>query len=169
MPLGNQSIAQPEPLRQKGFTMIAVIAAMFLLALASQKVMQVVSQQAQREREAQLLQIGAAITQAIGAYYESSPGSIKRWPVALHELTDDSRFVGIRRYLRQIYDDPITRSNQWGLVRTSEGGIMGVYSQSDASPIRTGPVQENGLNLPAASRYTDWQFVYQPVAFKPAP
>jgi type II secretory pathway pseudopilin PulG len=148
---------------QGGFTLVVVMAAMFMLALGTQKVMFVVSQQAQREREAELLQIGAAFAQAIGTYYESSPGTVKRWPTSLKDLEDDKRFVGIRRHLRQVYMDPITRSETWGLVRTSDGGITGIYSLSDASPIRSGALTIGNLSLPAASRYADWQFVYEPV------
>jgi type II secretory pathway pseudopilin PulG len=153
---------------QRGFTLLAVMAAMFLLALGTQKVMFVLSQQAQREREAELLQVGAAFAQAIGAYYESSPGTVKRWPANLNDLVDDKRFVGMRRHLRRVYMDPITRSEEWGLVRASDGGIEGVYSLSDASPIRSGALTVGDLRLPAASRYTDWQFVYQPASFNPA-
>jgi type II secretory pathway pseudopilin PulG len=153
---------------QRGFTLLAVMAAMFLLALGTQKVLFVLSQQAQREREAELLQVGAAFAQAIGAYYESSPGTVKRWPANLNDLVDDKRFVGMRRHLRRVYMDPITRSEEWGLVRASDGGIEGVYSLSDASPIRSGALTLGDLRLPAASRYTDWQFVYQPASFNPA-
>jgi type II secretory pathway pseudopilin PulG len=168
MPIGKRLCPAP---KQRGFTMLAVLAAMLLLALGTQKVMTVVSQQAQRDRESELLQIGAALMQAIGAYYESSPGSVKRWPNALEDLTDDKRFVGIRRHMRQVYLDPITRSNNWGLLRTSDGAIYGVYSLSDVAPIRSGGVELANLNLAPASRYSDWQFVYQPplVNSKPKP
>ncbi len=165
MPIGNRlSMANA----QRGFTLLAVIAAMFVLALSTQKVMSVVSQQAQREREAELLQIGAAFAQAIGSYYESSPGTIKRWPVNLKDLVDDKRFVGIRRHLRQVYLDPITLAEDWGLVRTSDGGITGVYSLSDTAPIRSGALTAGNVRLPAANRYIDWQFVYEPVNVNPS-
>lgn len=148
--------------RQKGFTLIAALAAMFLLALATQKVMGVVSQQTQREREAELLLVGAAYTRAIGDYYESSPGSIKRWPQSLGDLTDDKRFVVLRRHLRQAYVDPIAPGMEWGLVTAPDGGIMGVYSRSELMPIRSAAQNVGPLQLAAASHYTDWQFVYTP-------
>lgn len=168
MPTG-KSLSTPIAIAQRGFTLLAVMAAMFILALATQKVMYVVSQQAQREREAELLQIGAAFAQAIGTYYESSPGTVKRWPMSLKELEDDNRFVSTRRHVRQVYIDPITRAEGWGLVRTSDGGITGVYSLSDAAPIRSGALIAGRVSLPAASRYADWQFVYQPASFNLAP
>jgi type II secretory pathway pseudopilin PulG len=154
---------------QNGFTFLVVLAAMFILALGTQKVMTVVSQQAQREREIELLRVGAAFAQAIGAYYESSPGYLKRWPSTLADLTDDKRFVGVHRHLRQVYLDPVTRTNTWGMVLANDGGIAGVYSLSDASTIRTGNLEVFGMSLPAATRYSDWKFVYQPTLTNPKP
>lgn len=150
--------------RQHGFTLLAVLAALFLLALASQKVMSVVSQQAQREREAELLRIGAAYRAAIGAYHDQSPGSVKRWPPSLEALLDDRRFVTLQRHLRRLYLDPVTRANIWGLVPAPDGGIAGVYSLSGDRPIRSGGPDLARLGLAEASRYSDWKFVHRPGA-----
>jgi type II secretory pathway pseudopilin PulG len=157
-------IPTPTPIRQHGFTLVAVLAALFLLALASQKVMSVVSQQAQREREAELLRIGAAYQAAIGAYHDQSPGSVKRWPPTLEALLDDRRFVTLQRHLRRLYADPITRTNTWGLVPAPDGGIAGVYSLSEDRPIRTGGTELAWLGLAEADRYSDWKFVHRPAA-----
>ncbi len=157
------TLSSPTTLQQRGFTLVAVLAALFLLTLATQKVMAVASQQAQREREADLLRIGAAYAAAIGAYHELSPGNVKRWPPSLEALTDDRRFVTLQRHLRRLYADPITRSAQWGVVPAPDGGVAGVYSQSDERPIRTTGEAIQALGLPEAQRYSDWKFVYQPV------
>jgi type II secretory pathway pseudopilin PulG len=135
---------------QRGFTLIAVLAAMMLVALALQGVMAVVSQQAQREREAELQRVGTAIAQAIGSYYRSSPGSVKNWPQSLEDLTGDRRFVDARRYLREVYADPIARTANWGIVRAPDGGIAGVFSQSTDTSLR------------GDGRYSDWKFVFSP-------
>lgn len=148
--------------RQRGFTMAAVLAAMLILAFSAQGVMTYVSQQAQRERELDLLRIGQAYVEAIGTFYESSPGNLKRWPRTLEDLVEDKRFVGLRRHLREIYADPITRQPNWGIVRSEDGGISGVYSQAEAKPIRKAPIELGAMTLPAAGRYADWQFVYRP-------
>ncbi len=149
--------------RQRGFTMAAVIAALFILALATQSVMFFVSQQAQREREDKLLRIGKAYREAIGAYYESSPGNIKRWPQTLEDLVEDSRQVGIKRYIREVYADPVGRTDSWGIVVSRDGGIAGVYSRSEAKPIRSAPIEQGDIQLAGASRYSDWRFEYIPV------
>lgn len=162
MPAGKRHHVQVLAVSQRGFTLLFALAAAFLLALATQGVMWVASQQAQREREAELLRIGQAMIQAIGRFYEGTPGSVKRWPRTLDELTDDRRMVTQARYLREIYADPMTRSREWGLIESPDGGIAGVYSQSIETPIRSGSVELSDLNLPAATRYADWRFVYKP-------
>lgn len=157
----------PQPTGQEGFTFIAVLAAMMMLALGTQGVMTYVSQQAQREREAELLRIGETYAKAIGAYYESTPGSIKQWPRKLEDLLEDRRLVTIQRHMRETYPDPITRSTSWGVVAAPDGGITGVYSPSTATPIRTGSIELSSLTLPPARRYADWQFVYAPPPTQP--
>jgi type II secretory pathway pseudopilin PulG len=150
-------------MRQRGFTLIAVMLAMVLLALASQGVMFLVSQQAQREREAQLLRTGQDIARAIGSYYESSPGSVKVFPRELEDLIEDRRFITVKRHLRELYEDPVAR-RPWETLRVQDGAIEGVYSSAQQSPIRTGPIDLPGLHLNAAARYSDWKFVYVPAA-----
>jgi type II secretory pathway pseudopilin PulG len=153
---------------QHGFTFIAVLLAMLLLSLATQGVMTSVSQQAQRERESDLLRIGQTYAQAIGAYYEASPGVVKRWPGRLEDLLEDTRQVSVKRYIREIYPDPVTRVADWVLLASDDGGIAGVRSQSQVAPIRSGSVDLGDKVLAPASRYADWQFVYQPAPVMPS-
>lgn len=153
MPLGS---------RERGFTYVALLVAMLLLALSVNGVMGYVSQQAQREREAELLRVGQSFADAIASYYQSSPGSVKTFPRALAELTSDPRWVTVKRHLREVYEDPITRTEMWGLVLTAEGTISGVYSMSEAAPIRSAPIFLDNTRLPAARHYSEWRFVFDP-------
>lgn len=149
-----------EPRRcQRGFTLLAVLAALTLLALASERVMQFAAQQAQREREAQLQRTGCAYAMAIAAYHAATPGHARQWPPTLDALTEDRRFVHTRRHLRERYADPVTRSPDWGLLRAPDGGIVGVYSRSDQAPLLTSAIALDGIALAAAARYADWKFV----------
>lgn len=148
--------------KQDGFTLVAVMVAMILLALGTSQVVSVASQQAQRQREEQLLQIGLAYQLAIGNYYESSPGTVKRWPREVSDLTEDKRFVTLRRHLRKAYADPVSQGKEWEFIRASDGGIQGIHSQSEMTPIRTAAVEISGLSLPAVSQYKQWQFLYTP-------
>lgn len=117
----------------------------------------------QRERERELLFVGMQFRRAIQQYYEASPGQ-KKYPPTLDVLLLDERMITIRRYLRRPYRDPLTNSKEWGLVLAPQGGIIGVHSLAEGTPIK----QEN---FPAElewqggkQRYAEWQFTYVPPA-----
>ena len=115
----------------------------------------------QREKEAELLFAGKEIRNAIGQYYESSPAGYRRYPERLEDLLKDQRFAFNRRYLRKVYRDPLTGA-QWGIVKAPEGGIMGVYSTSGETPIRSGNFSKDDQDFSKAERYSEWRFVYVP-------
>lgn len=113
-----------------------------------------------REREEALLRTGAAYQRAIAAYYNRSPGSVKTYPRQLADLTGDPRMVGVVRYLRTVAPDPVTGSLDWGLVAAPDGGIAGVYSRSDKTPLRHAPgAPETATAAVGGSKYSDWKFV----------
>jgi len=146
------------PLRTRcgGFTYLAVL---FLLALAGITVTAtaiVWRIEHQREQEAELLFAGAEFTRAIESYRAVAPDAPQPWPRSLDDLLRDPRTPGVRRHLRKIYRDPVHRSREWGLVRTQEGGIVGVHSLSVRTPIRTVPAP--GLTMREPGRYAGWLF-----------
>jgi hypothetical protein len=120
------------------------------------------SQQAQRERERELLLIGKEFRRAIGLYYERTPGAIKRYPEKLADLLRDDRYLSMQRYLRRIYRDPMTGRTEWGLISASTGGIMGIYSLSNAKPIKNAGFDEAEGQFDGVTVYRDWQFIYAP-------
>jgi hypothetical protein len=120
------------------------------------------SHAAQREKEQELLFAGNQIRQAIGAYYERSPGGARRFPQKLADLLEDKRYPMPQRYLRQLYADPMTGKADWAPVAAPDGGIMGVHSVSDARPIKTGGFLTRDISFDGAAHYADWQFSYAP-------
>lgn len=104
-----------------------------------------------REQETQLKFVGDQYCKAIQRYYLSTPGTLKSYPATLSELLQDNRFVTPRRYLRRLYPDPINQTANWGLVRNTAGGIIGIYSQSNRTPLTQ--------RLDTFSRYQDWRFM----------
>lgn len=150
---------------QRGFTLLAALAALFVLALATERVVFVAAQQAQRDREEALLEAGAEIARAIGAYHQASPGSVKRYPPSLADLTEDTRFLGVRRHLRRVPPDPMRPEVPWGLVLAPDGGVRGMHSTSLSPPLRDTAFSFRGLSLPAAARYADWKFIHEPRPF----
>ena len=89
---------------------------------------------------------------------------MKRFPQKLEELLEDKRHPMPRRHLRRIYPDPVTGKREWGLIEAPQGGIMGVYSLSEAQPIKSGAFAARDMGLGEVGRYSDWPFSYTPLA-----
>ncbi len=147
---------------QHGFTYLGLLFAVAMVGVALAATGMLWATQRQREREQELLFVGDQIRQAIGSYYERSPGLVKRYPAKLDDVLKDNRFINVQRHLRQRYVDPVTGSREWGLVMAPEGGVMGVYSLSTGTPIKRAGFAEVDAAFAGASRYSDWKFVYRP-------
>jgi hypothetical protein len=148
--------------KQQGFTYLI---ALFLVAAVGAGLAltgEIWSHARQREKEAELIWIGNQFKQAIGLYYQRSPGAVKRYPEKLEDLLEDRRYLSVQRHLRRIYADPITSKTEWGLVPAPDGGIMGIYSKADAKPIRTVMLTRDDNVSASAATYRDWQFTYLP-------
>ena len=142
----------------QGFTYLTAIFAVALIGLGLMLAGEAWRTAMQREREAQLLYIGNQYRSAIGRYYRGGPA---QYPRSLADLLKDARQAGTARYLRKLYPDPVTGADNWGLVKTPGGDIMGVYSLSSATPFKTFGFAE-GNDFADAKTYADWKFVYQP-------
>ena len=143
----------------RGFTYLGLLFAVAVLGFALASVGQVWGTIAKREREQELLFIGNEFRQAIGSYYESTPGT-KEYPRRLADLLQDNRFPTIRRHLRKLYVDPMTGKPTWGLVLQGDQ-ILGVYSLSQDHPIKTGNF-DIADSFFSGETYAEWQFVYTP-------
>lgn len=123
----------------------------------------------QREKELDLLFVGREYRAAIARYAAAHARERQPYPTALSQLLGgDDRLVPVR-YLRRPYFDPMTGSPEWGLVRTRDGGITGVFSLSERRPIRTvlPPGVAEDVAFANAKTYRDWVFAI-PVAAAPA-
>lgn len=154
--------------KQTGLTYLALLFAVAMAGITLAATGTIWSMERQRERETELQFIGNQFRQAIRLYYERSPGQVKRYPMSLNDLLLDNRFLGIQRRLRQIYIDPMTGGEEWGAVAAPEGGIMGVYSLSDATPIKTSGFAIRDADLEGKKKYSDWRFIYRPAAAQAA-
>ena len=61
----------------------------------------------------------------------------------------------------------MTGLQDWGLVMAPEGGIMGVYSQSAARPMKQGNFAERDAAFAGSESYGGWRFVYRPLMPRP--
>ena len=151
-----------------GFTYLGVLFVIALMSAALAAIAIVWSTYSKREREAELLFIGGEFRDAITRYIASTPGAAQ-FPMTLEELIEDKRFPYVRRHLRKIYVDPMTRKTEWGLVQVPGGGIVGVYSLSDDAPISE-PVLPGQVSAAApAQKYSDWKFVIDPAQLPGSP
>lgn len=149
-----------------GFTYVGLLIAVAIMGVALAGAGEVWSTVATREKEAELLFAGNEFRRAIGLYYESSPGA-KVYPQRLEDLLDDKRLPVVRRHLRKIYNDPMTGSPEWGLLKLGDW-IVGVHSRSPGTPIKRAGFKPEDAGFEDSAAYSNWRFVYAP-AGRPAP
>lgn len=145
-----------------GFTYLGLLFVMAMLGLTAAAAGPVWRVVAQQERERELLFVGRQLQQAIERYGNQgrvgSEGPAPRWPQRLEDLLRDPRDAGTLRHLRRLYADPITGRANWGLLRTADGGIVGVYSQGAGRPLRRANFPP-GLAFEQARSYAQWRFL----------
>ena len=153
--------------RQAAFTYLAVLLLVALLGMGLAAAATLVATAAQREQELELLFVGNQYRQAIGSYYEKTPGGAKQFPPTLEALLKDDRQPVTVRHLRKLYLDPMTGKADWVLVTRGDGRIAGVASRSKKPPLKT----DNFTNpldrdFRASIMLSEWKFIYTP-AFVP--
>jgi prepilin-type N-terminal cleavage/methylation domain-containing protein len=143
---------------QGGYTLVAALVLLALCMTGLAVAGPMWSQQVRREREQELIRVGTRYAQALASYRDSSPGSLKQFPLRLNDLLVDTRFVGVARHMRKLYADPVSPGQPWGLVQDIEGRITGVFSLSGDAPLAEREIDIGVAVLPIAKRYSDWKF-----------
>jgi type II secretory pathway pseudopilin PulG len=118
--------AREFPQRQQGFTYLLLLFAICILGVGLAALGEFHGAVVRRQQNVQLAWIGEQYRQAIGSYYQASPGPIKTYPRSLDDLLADNRTLLLKRHLRTIYLDPFTGRNDWELIRAPDGGILGI-------------------------------------------
>jgi hypothetical protein len=145
--------------RQFGLTYLWMLFLVFLLGLGLGKSLEVYSTMIQREKEADLLYVGGLYREAIKQFYLSSPGNVRRYPERLEDLLRDPRRLGMRRYLRQLYLDPIT-GKEFEVIQAPQGGVWGVRSRSAKKPSKTAEFEMPLTVIDQVDGYQAWGFIF---------
>jgi type II secretory pathway pseudopilin PulG len=148
---------------QRGFTYLTVLFVLAMMSAGLALIGEVWYTSNVREKEAELLFIGNEYRKAIERYH-SAKGRPPQYPKNLADLIKDPREPGTVRHLRRLYPDPITGSEEWGLVKSADGGFAGVHSLSEGVPLKTSGFAVRDASFEGKSKYSDWQFVFSPPA-----
>lgn len=146
----------------RGVVLLAFLLALALVGLGAVVAMDVWSTTRQHEREQQLLFVGHQYRAAIRDYYLAGPpGAGRALPTSLEMLLDDDRFPVPVHHLRRLYADPITGSTDWGLLMVGDR-IMGVYSKSEAQPLKQKGFAPADTAFEDQTTYQAWVFAFVP-------
>jgi type II secretory pathway pseudopilin PulG len=115
-------------LHQKGFTYLLLLVAITMLAVALAAIGTLTSAIVRHSKRDELAWVGHQYVNAIGDYYQASPGSVSVYPRELSDLVEDRRYLTIRRHIRELYLDPLSGEFDWKQITAPDGGLMGVES-----------------------------------------
>ena len=154
--------------RQRGFSYIGLLILIMILGVTTAATLTAGAAMQRRVAEEELLFIGEQFQMALKSYADSTPAGGRSYPRQLVDLAKDPRFPTTKRHLRKIYIDPLTGSNDWGIVTAPEGGISGIYSRSQETPIRTSGFPPTLSVSEGAKSYAEWVF-FAPILNAPQP
>jgi type II secretory pathway pseudopilin PulG len=147
--------------RQRGIVLLALMIVLALGGLTAMIAIDVWHVSRQREREQDMLFIGAQMTRAMEHYYYSAPaGQPRLLPSSMSDLLQDPRYQTPVRHLRRIYTDPMTGENSWSMERVGRG--VGVHSLSEAEPLKQAGFSSVLSTFNGKKLYSEWVFVFTP-------
>lgn len=145
--------------KPKGMALIALLLFVAATGVAAACLVRLGEAFARRQAEAALIDAGQEFSNAFSSYRGITPEGMPDQPASLEELLRDPRFPGNVRHIRKLYSDPVTGSERWGLVIDPQTKrISGVYSRSDAPPLKTGNFPKQLESFSGQVAYRDWVF-----------
>ena len=153
---------------QGGFTFLGVLFAVAIAGIALAGTGSLWQLESRREKEKELLFIGEEFRQAIGSYFDKTPGTDKQYPDKLDDLLLDKRFPMPVHHLRRLYRDPMMPDGTWELIR-SQGKIIGVVSKSPGKPVKVAGFSPEQQDFEGADSYSEWRFTHSGGTSSPAP
>ena len=145
---------------QRGFTYLGVIILLAIIGLVGAAALKVDALLARAAAEQELLEEGAAFSAALDSYAAATPQGKPTQPPTMQDLLKDNRFPSVKRHLRKIFVDPISGKAEWGITYAGDKvGVIGVYSLSQAQPLKQANFDERFQNFENKAHYADWKFV----------
>ena len=112
-------------------------------------------------KERRLIEAGEVLVKALEAYRDASPGTAKDFPTELNDLLHDPRMLADKGYLSTLPVDPLTKNQEWGVIRNKLNQVVGVRSLSNESPT----IYAKILSFHGGARYSEglalghWKFM----------
>lgn len=142
-----------------GFTYLSLIILLAVISLLTVSTLKLGAVLQRSKAEQELLEIGAAFSDALRSYADATPPGQPPQPPSLKELLKDPRFPGTRRHLRKIFVDPMTGQAEWGITYLGEKtGVIAIYSLSNTKPIKVGNFPPRYSDFGDKSRISEWKF-----------
>jgi type II secretory pathway pseudopilin PulG len=145
--------------QEAGFTYLGLMILVTVIGMAGAATLKIGSLLQRAEAEHELLEFGAAFSAALESYAAATPRGQPTQPTSLQDLLRDPRFPAPRRHLRKIFVDPVSGKAEWGILSAGEGGrIVGVYSRSQAKPLKIANFDARFINFENKKHLSDWKF-----------
>lgn len=145
--------------RQQGFTYLSLVILLAIIGLVGAAALKVEALMARAAAEEELLETGAAFSAALDSYAAATPEGKPTQPPTLQDLLKDTRFPTIRRHLRKVFIDPISGKAEWGITYIGDKtGIVGIYSLSQAQPLKLANFDDRFQNFENKQHYAEWKF-----------
>lgn len=142
-----------------GFTYLGLLILLAILGIVSVAAVQIGAAVQRRAAEEALLNVGSEFSRALESYRRATPAGQPDKPSTLQDLLKDPRFPGVVRHLRKLYYDPVTGLQEWGIQRDeATKQIVGVFSLSDAKPIKIANFDLRFKDFTGKSSYQEWVF-----------
>jgi len=136
-----------------GYALLVVMAMAVLLLVSLTAALPSVYQEAQREREEELIFRGMQYARAIALFHRQ----FQRFPTNVKELLQTNGM----RFLRQAYPDPMDRKGKWRFIHaTAAGGLLD--SKIQGAPNAPKPLGTSSETSPSPSGSDDSQLNSQP-------
>lgn len=113
---GVRSLPRGAAAPEGGYVLLVVMAMATLLLVSLTVALRSVYQEAQREREAELIFRGNQYARAIATFHRQ----FQRFPTSVKELLQTNRL----RFLRQAYPDPMDPKGKWRFIHANAAGVL---------------------------------------------